>query len=103
MKIGVISDIHNNVVALDSILDKFNEENCKKIIYCGDIIGIGPYPEETVQHLMKIPGIVSVCGYHERYLTDGMPEKIPNEENMGYEEMEHHRWEHRLLSNTHSR
>jgi len=98
MRIGVISDIHNNVVALNAVLDKLYTENCEKIICCGDIIGIGPYPEETVQRIMQIPDIVAVRGNHERYLLEGMPTKFPNEEHMGYEEMEHHKWEHALLS-----
>lgn len=50
MKIGVIADIHNNVVALEAILDVFKKNGCSEILCCGDIIGIGPYPEETVQY-----------------------------------------------------
>ncbi len=98
MRIGVISDIHNNVVALNTVLDRLYAENCEQIICCGDIIGIGPYPEETVQHIMRIPNIVAVRGNHEKYLLEGMPEQVPNEEHMGFEEMEHHKWEHALLS-----
>ncbi|MHB1355694.1 MAG: metallophosphoesterase family protein [Anaerolineae bacterium] len=98
MRVGVISDIHNNVVALNAILDALHEEKCEQIICCGDIIGIGPYPEETVQRLIQIPDIVAVRGNHERYLLEDMPTLVPNEEQMGYDEMEHHKWEHALLS-----
>ena len=45
MKLGVITDIHNNPVALKVIVEKLQELQCDKIICCGDIIGIGPYPE----------------------------------------------------------
>lgn len=99
MRVGVISDIHNNAVAPNVVLEKLQKEKCERIICCGDIIGIGPYPEETVQRVMQIPGIIAVRGNHERYLLEGMPTQVPNEENMGYEEMEHHKWEHSLLSN----
>lgn len=99
MRIGIITDIHNNVVALNAVLEKLYAEKCELIICCGDIIGIGPYPEETVQHIMRIPDIIAVRGNHERYLLEGMPTQVPNEEHMGYEEMEHHKWEHALLSN----
>lgn len=71
---------------------------CDKIICCGDIIGIGPCPEETVQYVMQIPNLIAVRGNHEKYLLEGMPSEYPNEENMGYEEMKHHKWEHSLLS-----
>lgn len=98
MKIGILSDVHNNVVALDAVLEKLYEERCKKIVCAGDIIGIGPYPEETVQKIMAIPNLVAVRGNHEKYLLEGMPTEYPNDEGMGYEEMEHHKWEHSRLS-----
>lgn len=98
MKLGVITDIHNNLVALKVVVEKLQELQCDKIICCGDIIGIGPYPEETVQYLMQIPDLIAVRGNHEKYLLDEMPTEYPNEEHMGYEEMKHHKWEHSLLS-----
>lgn len=98
MKYGIITDIHNNVTALRAVLERLGQMNCDRIICCGDIIGIGPDPEETVQEMIRIPGLIAVRGNHEKYLLEGMPEEYPNEENMSYGEMEHHRWEHRLLS-----
>ena len=98
MKYGIITDIHNNVTALRAVLKQLDRMNCDSIICCGDIIGIGPDPEETVQEMIRIPGLISVRGNHENYLLEGMPTECPNEENMSFGEMEHHRWEHRLLS-----
>ncbi len=98
MKLGIITDIHNNLTALRTVIKKLNQMECDKIICCGDIIGIGPYPEETVQYVMQIPNLIAVRGNHEKYLLEGMPNEYPNEENMGFEEMKHHKWEHNLLS-----
>ena len=98
MRYGIITDIHNNVTALRAVLDRLQQKHCDRIICCGDIIGIGPCPEETVQEMMRIPGLISVRGNHENYLLEGMPAEYPNEENMSYGEMEHHKWEHGLLS-----
>ncbi|MDE5605004.1 MAG: metallophosphatase family protein [Eubacterium sp.] len=98
MKLGVITDIHNNITALKAIVEKLKQMECDKIICCGDIIGIGPCPEETVQYFMQIPNLIAVRGNHEKYLLEGMPTEYPNEENMGLEEMKHHQWEHHLLS-----
>lgn len=98
MKLGVITDIHNNLVALKVVVEKLQELQCDKIICCGDIIGIGPYPEETVQYLMQTPDLIAVRGNHEKYLLDEMPSEYPNEEHMSYEEMKHHKWGHSLLS-----
>lgn len=46
MKIGILTDIHNNAVALKAMLEELKRRGCEKYICCGDIIGIGPYPEE---------------------------------------------------------
>lgn len=98
MKFGVITDIHNNVTALRAVLDRLDQTGCDRIICCGDIIGIGPYPEETVREMMRVPGLMAVRGNHEKYLLEGMPSEYPNEENMTPDEMAHHKWEHGLLS-----
>ncbi|MGN0538282.1 MAG: metallophosphoesterase family protein [Candidatus Fimenecus sp.] len=98
MKVCILTDIHNNVVALESVLNVAYSENCEKFICAGDIIGIGPYPEETVQRVMQIPNLIAVRGNHETYLLESMPSQYPNNEGMGYEEMEHHKWEHNRLS-----
>lgn len=94
LKIGIISDIHNNVVALNVILKHFKELRCDLIVCAGDIIGIGPSPEETVQRL-KILGeeLVVVRGNHEHYLTNGM-----NDSSMSQQEFMYHKWEHEKLS-----
>lgn len=96
MTIGVISDIHNNLPALDAMLSRM--EGCDAIFCCGDIIGIGPHPEETVQRIMRIPDLICVRGNHDRYLSEGLPATIPNEEHMEEGEMGMHRWEHARLS-----
>lgn len=37
-----------NLTALHAVLRQLEQMNCDRIICCGDIIGIGPNPEETV-------------------------------------------------------
>lgn len=98
MKIGVFADVHNNAVALDAVLRTLEDEGCEVLACAGDIIGIGPWPEETVQRLMRIPNLIAVRGNHERYLLEGMPAKCPNDEGMDEAEMACHRWEHSRLS-----
>ncbi len=83
MKLGVITDIHNNLTALKVIVERLNQLECDKIVCCGDIIGIGPSPEETVRYMMQIPNLIAVRGNHEKYLLESMPNEYPNEERMG--------------------
>ena len=39
MKIGIISDIHGNIDALNAVLKEMKKENIDKIICLGDFIG----------------------------------------------------------------
>ena len=98
MKIGIFADAHNNAVALEAVLRTLEGEKCDILACAGDIIGIGPWPEETVQRLMRIPNLIAVRGNHERYLLEGMPATYPNDEGMDEAEMAYHRWEHSRLS-----
>ncbi|MBE6049814.1 MAG: hypothetical protein E7214_03910 [Clostridium sp.] len=78
MKIGVITDIHNNIEALNAVLDKFFSLGIRKIICSGDIIGIGPRPEETVKKIMPLrDSIECVRGNHDNYLINGIPNIVP--------------------------
>lgn len=93
-RIGVMTDIHNNTIALEAVLDVFDTAQCDGIICCGDILGIGPFPQQTVDKVMSIPGLMAVSGNHDRYLIEG----IPDWEQMDAEEIEHHQWERKMLS-----
>lgn len=92
MKIGVITDIHNNLPALEAVLPLLS--GCETIVCCGDVIGIGPHPEQVVRRLMRVPNLIAVRGNHDRYLLEGMSDA----ECMGADEMAMHRWEHARLS-----
>lgn len=63
MRIGVISDIHANKVALDKVLDDMDDVD--GIICCGDIIGYGPRPQECLE-TVKQECDVFVRGNHDR-------------------------------------
>lgn len=100
MKIGVITDIHSNIQALKCILKELDKIGVDKIICCGDIIGVGINPEETVQELIKRKDkIIAVRGNHEQYLLKGLPKKVhDNKRKMEKEEIENHKWNHSKLS-----
>ena len=48
MKIAVISDIHANLVALNTVIDDIQKESCDSIFCLGDIVLAGPQPKETL-------------------------------------------------------
>lgn len=62
MRIGLISDVHGNLVALETVLEKLN--HCD-IIYCaGDVVGYYPFPNEVIEIFIR-EGIESVMGNHD--------------------------------------
>lgn len=100
MKIGIITDIHSNVQALNAVLKEFDKVGVDKIICCGDIIGIGINPEEVVQKLIsKKENLVAIKGNHEQYLLEGLPKEVhDNKRNMSSDEIKNHKWNHKKLS-----
>ncbi len=68
MKTAVISDIHGNVEALESSLERIDSMNISNIICLGDIVGYGASPNECVD-LIRSRNIRSVVGNHDKAVT----------------------------------
>lgn len=64
MKIGVISDIHSNIEALNAVIRFFKEKEVTQIFCCGDIVGYGPDPGLCIETLQR-ERIRTVAGNHE--------------------------------------
>ncbi len=63
-RIGVFSDIHGNVHALDAVLGCLEDHGVDTMYCCGDIVGYGAHPNECCNRLRdrKIP---TVAGNHD--------------------------------------
>jgi putative phosphoesterase len=68
MKIGIISDIHANLIALEKVMGKL--EKCDEIICAGDVVGYYPYSNEVVELLRK-ERVHSVLGNHDYAVLTG--------------------------------
>ncbi len=64
MKIGFISDVHGNLVALSEAIKQLKEERVEFIYSSGDIVGYGPDPEQCIE-IFKKNNIQSVYGNHD--------------------------------------
>lgn len=53
MKIALISDIHGNLQALETVLDNIEREQVDQIVCLGDVAFKGPQPHEVVSLLKK--------------------------------------------------
>ena len=67
MKIGLISDVHSNLVALDRVMEKLNA--CDEIYCAGDVVGYYPFPNEVVEVFIE-EGIKSVVGNHDKAVVE---------------------------------
>ncbi len=66
-KIGVISDPHSNITALEAVVEDMPEVD--RIICAGDLVGFGPQPNELVE-LIKSEDILSVLGNHDHAVVE---------------------------------
>lgn len=61
----VLSDIHGNIYALDSILEQINLQSTDKLYVLGDVIDRHPYGLLILQKLMKMNNVKMIIGNHE--------------------------------------
>ena len=80
MKTGIISDIHANLPALESIIKYFKKNNVERIIHLGDAIGMGPFPCETLDYMKTLDNCKMILGNHENYFITKIPENISMDE-----------------------
>jgi putative phosphoesterase len=64
MKLALFSDIHGNLPALEAVLSDLERQNVDQILHCGDLVGYGPFPNETI-HLIRSRSISGVIGNYD--------------------------------------
>jgi putative phosphoesterase len=63
MRYAVIADVHGNLAALDAVLDAIGGADA--FLCPGDLVGYGPQPNECVERVAALPGLVCVAGNHD--------------------------------------
>ena len=63
MNILIISDIHANLTALETVLEETGEFDTAWCL--GDLVGYGPDPNECIELVRQLPGLVCVLGNHD--------------------------------------
>lgn len=69
-KIGVITDIHGNLAALNAVLALLDKEGCEEIIHTGDVVDIGPHSRECLELLLSRKDVTCLLGNHDRDFAD---------------------------------
>ena len=69
MRIGLISDIHGNLPALEAVVAQLGADRIDRLVCLGDV-AVGPWPHETTQRLRDLSPEV-VLGNWDAWLLDG--------------------------------
>jgi predicted phosphodiesterase len=71
MRILVISDIHANLTALETVIE---DAGTVDAVWClGDIVGYGPDPNECVARVRGLPNLVCLLGNHDAAALSRIP------------------------------
>jgi putative phosphoesterase len=70
MKVGLISDVHGNRVALEAVLDEMPPVD--ELLCAGDVVGYNPWPGECVDELRERE-VPTVMGNHDAAAADETP------------------------------
>jgi putative phosphoesterase len=70
MKVGLISDVHGNRVALEAVLDEMPPID--ELLCAGDVVGYNPWPGECVDELRERE-VPTVMGNHDAAVADETP------------------------------
>ena len=68
MQLGVISDVHANIVALDAVLSDMPDVDL--VVCAGDVVGYNPWPGECVDRIRE-SSIPTIMGNHDRAVVTG--------------------------------
>ena len=63
MRYLVLTDIHANLEALEAVLADSGEFDA--VLCLGDLVGYGPNPNECVDRVRELPGLVCLAGNHD--------------------------------------
>jgi len=83
VRVGLISDLHGNCLALDAVLAELEREQLDSIVCLGDV-AVGPQPHEVLARVREL-GCPIVLGNWDAACLDGLPaataetEEIVNE------------------------
>lgn len=70
MRLALLSDIHGNLHALDTVLDELAREPIDQYVCLGDVVEHGPHPKETLARILELNCPVVMGNTDERMLAD---------------------------------
>ena len=78
MQLAVLSDIHGNIVALDSVIADLQQAGSADAIWMlGDLAAFGSDPSAAISQVQSLPNVEVIQGNTDRYLTAGVRPALP--------------------------
>ena len=101
MKYALVSKIHANLPALEAVLAHIETQGVDATYHLGDLVGYGPWPNETVAALVEraIPG---VAGNYDSTVASGYKHCGCRYEDPRQEELSHESFEWTLTHTNHA-
>jgi len=69
VRIGLISDIHGNLPALEAVLQRLEEDRIDRLICLGDV-AVGPFPSEAARRVREL-GCPTIRGNWDDWMSGG--------------------------------
>ena len=82
MRVGVLSDLHANLPALNAVLEDLPPVDA--LVCAGDVVGYNPWPAECVAFVRE-RGVPTVMGNHDRAVAAGSTFKFNSMASAGVE------------------
>ena len=70
MKFAIISDVHGNLPALETVIEDARRQGAQSYIFVGDYCLSGPYPNECISFIRQMKNTYVIRGNEERYLEN---------------------------------
>lgn len=80
MKVAILSDIHGNMQALESVMADIKENNCEKVFCLGDLAMAGPEPTKVINFVKSQSNWTVIQGNTDKMIADFTPEILKNTE-----------------------
>lgn len=76
MRLGVLSDIHANLPALEAALEALRAEGVDEVLVLGDLVGYGPHPRQVIHRIWE-EGLAAIAGAWDLRVAYPFPGPLP--------------------------
>lgn len=71
MRLGIFSDVHSNLPALEATIRAYEKERIERYVCLGDVVGYGARPQDCADHVRRLAS-VTILGNHDAAVAGRM-------------------------------